>query len=595
MRSIMSRRTALLGGLGRSSILILMAILCLMLPACKNEPFTPRVAGTTSRPDETGYLVGWGSQAILTGGPGRLVAIAAGLEFCLGLRSDGAIAACGINNNGQCEVPSPNADFIAIAAGRDFALGLKSDGTIVAWGNNDCGQCDVPPHDTGFVAIAAGDDHCLAIDAEGAIVAWGNGSCQIPEPNEDFISIAAGPGIYLALRSDHSIVVWGPGSDAFPDHEGEFLSISASSSGCLALRADGTILSTGIGTFSLDCIPQPDPDEDFISVEAGIDHCLALREDGSVVAWGRNDFGQCDVPEPNSGFIAITASLGSYALRSDSTAEAWGRQYNCSDMICEMDADFIAVAALDHCGMALKSDGTIVSFGYPLSGSQDPDPNTGFSAISLGSHLMALRSDGTALAWYGRDIYDSPESDSRFKGVCAGEWRDLYLDGNGTIHSTRVDSRDVTFVVPTPNSAYVAISAGAGSDRAEGHYLGLRSNGSIEAWGTNYYNQCHVPLFNRDFIAIAAGYCISLGLKADGRIVAWGNDWGGQCDVPEPNEDFAAIAASLSSWPHCLGLKADGSIVVWGPNEHVQHIPEPNSGYIAIAAGDGFSLALRRP
>ena len=50
----------------------------------------------------------------------------------------------------------------------------------------------------------------------------------------------------------------------------------------------------------------------------------------------------------------------------------------------------------------------------------------------------------------------------------------------------------------------------------------------------------------------AQGKLSSLGLKDDGSIVAWGNNGNGQCNIPEPNTGFMAVAAG--SW-HSLGLK----------------------------------------
>jgi hypothetical protein len=87
-------------------------------------------------------------------------------------------------------------------------------------------------------------------------------------------------------------------------------------------------------------------------------------------------------------------------------------------------------------------------------------------------------------------------------------------------------------------------------------------------------------------------------LKSDGSIVGWGNNTYGQCDVPEPNTDFIAMSGasvfSESTGIHCLGLKSDGSIVGWGDNTHGQcDVPEPNADFLAVAAGAGYSMALK--
>jgi len=71
----------------------------------------------------------------------------------------------------------------------------------------------------------------------------------------------------------------------------------------------------------------------------------------------------------------------------------------------------------------------------------------------------------------------------------------------------------------------------------------------------------------------------------------WGNNGSGRCNVPEPNTDFIAIAAGYN---HSLGLKRDGTIVAWGANDYgVCNVPEPNTGFIGIAAGYFHNLALR--
>jgi hypothetical protein len=53
-------------------------------------------------------------------------------------------------------------------------------------------------------------------------------------------------------------------------------------------------------------------------------------------------------------------------------------------------------------------------------------------------------------------------------------------------------------------------------------------------------------------MAVAGCYQHSLGLKTDGSIVAWGYNYSGQCDVPEPNTGFVAVSGGAD---HSLGLK----------------------------------------
>ncbi len=61
--------------------------------------------------------------------------------------------AVGLNDNGQINVGAWT-DIVAVAAGWNHTVGLKSDGTVVAVGLNDKGQIDVGAW-SGIVAVAA--------------------------------------------------------------------------------------------------------------------------------------------------------------------------------------------------------------------------------------------------------------------------------------------------------------------------------------------------------------------------------------------------------------------------------------------------------
>lgn len=88
---------------------------------------------------------------------------------------------------------------------------------------------------------------------------------------------------------------------------------------------------------------------------------------------------------------------------------------------------------------------------------------------------------------------------------------------------------------------------------------------------------------------IVAGACLAAQkvALASGSIVAWGNNGNGQSNTPTPNSGFVAVAAGNA---HSLGLKQDGSIVVWGSHPSV---PAPNTQFVAIAARALHSLGLK--
>ncbi|WP_313731995.1 S-layer homology domain-containing protein [Cohnella nanjingensis] len=154
-----------------------------------------------------------------TGAQSGVVAIAAGGDHSLALKTDGFVVAWGDNVDGQTTVPTgAQSGVVAIAAGGGHSLALKSDGSVVAWGYNAYGQTNVPAGaQSGVVAIAAGGYHSLALKADGSVVAWGNngnGQATVPTRAQSGVAaIAAGVDHSLALKTDGSVVVWGRNFD----------------------------------------------------------------------------------------------------------------------------------------------------------------------------------------------------------------------------------------------------------------------------------------------------------------------------------------------------------------------------------------------
>ena len=326
--------------------------------------------GTTTNSSTPVHVDGIDGSGTLTG----VVAVAAGGVHSLALRSDGSVVAWGDNAQGQLGNGTATGSVtpvqvqgvggtgtltgVVAIASAEHSLALRSDGSVVAWGYNAQGQLgdgtstnSPTPVEvegvsgvgtlTGIVAIAAGGNHSLALRSDGTVVSWGyNGFGQLgngtttnsPTPVEvegvsgvgsltGVVAIAAGATHSLALRSDGTVVAWGYNTD------GE-LGDGTTTNSPTPVEVQGV---GGSGTLS-----------GVVAIAGGYDHSVALRLNGSVVAWGDNDEGQLGNGTTTNSFTPVkvqgvggsgtltgvvaiaVGSLHSVALRSDGTVVAWG-------------------------------------------------------------------------------------------------------------------------------------------------------------------------------------------------------------------------------------------------------------------------------
>jgi hypothetical protein len=122
-------------------------------------------------------------------------------------------------------------------------------------------------------------------------------------------------------------------------------SISAGRAHSLALKSDGTVLSWGIDYATGGNNPTPSAvvgASNIVAIAAGGDHSLALKSDGTMLSWGHDDTGQL-----GDGTVA---------------------PYNATPSTVNSASNIVAIAAGGSHSLALKSDGSMLSWGSDSSG-----------------------------------------------------------------------------------------------------------------------------------------------------------------------------------------------------------------------------------
>lgn len=352
-----------------------------------------------------------------------------------------------------------------ISAGQYHSLAVKSDGTVLAWGSDQFGRL--------------GDDSTIAEKATPVAVA--NASTVV--------AVSAGEFHSLALKSNGTMLAWG-GDD------------------------DGQLGDDSLSTASK---PTPVPVSGatgIVAISASFYHSLALKSDGTVLAWGDDAYGQ----------------LGDNSTLADKKEP--------SDV--QGLTDIVAISAGAYHSLALKSDGTVLAWGWDIFGQlgdnttlQDqPTPVvvanlSQIVAISAGGyHNLAVKSDGTVLAW-GSNQYGQLGDDTN-------------------------SNKSTPIVVPGV-AGIVAVSGN------EYHSLALKSDGTMLAWGLNGFGQLgdgtqvsqKIPVAvsgATGIEAISAGEFHSLCLKSDGKMLAWGRDADFQLgDNAASLEKFTPTAVALGA------------------------------------------------
>jgi alpha-tubulin suppressor-like RCC1 family protein len=153
--------------------------------------------------------------------------------------------------------------------------------------------------------------------------------------------------------------------------------------------------------------------------------------------------------------------------------------------------------------------------------------------------------------------------------------------------------------------------------------LGIKSDGTLWAWGYNLYGQLgDGTSINRNapiqigsathWVSASAGLDFSLGVSSDGKLWAWGrNNFGQLGDGSTTNRNTPVQIGSATNWVlvsagtgHTLAIKSDGSLWAWGYNFYGQLGDGTNTNqtvptqigsatnWVSVSAGAYHSLGI---
>lgn len=334
---------------------------------------------------------------------------------------------------------------------------------------------------SGFTQVQAGVQHTLALDSNGSV--WSFGLNQFGQVGDGTTSIRP-----------YAVKVKGLG---------DVKSISAGGMNSAAIKNDGTVWTWGSnfdgelgdGTKTERHTPvQVKGITNVVSVSSGSSHMLALKDDGTVWAWESNQSGK----------------LGNTDVQSHSVTPVQVPGLS----------DIIAVSAGGFHSLALKSDGTVWSFGsndswqLGITGayfSYTPVQVPGLSnikSISAGWYFStALTNDGKVFGW-GENICGQLGD-----GTTNGSHKPVQVPGLDNITQVAASIRST---------------------------MALQENGTVWVWGNDWtrkdpsntflgyaliLNPTPVPgLTNIGALSTGGSYFIVL--TDDGKILSWGSNGG---------------------------------------------------------------------
>ncbi len=217
---------------------------------------------------------------------------------------------------------------------------------------------------------------------------------------------------------------------------------------------------------------------------------------------------------------------------------------------------------------ALKSDGTVVTWGHPDYGGDSSGVASELTGVqqvySNYGALAALKRDGSVVTWgnpgWGGDSSGVASELTGVQQIYSNDYAFAALKSDGT-------------VVTWGYSGWGGDSSGVASELTsvqqvysnEIAFAALKSDGTVVTWGSSWYGgDSSGVAFELTGVqqVYSNGYAFAV-LKSDGIVVTWGEPEGGG-DSSGVASELTCVQQVYSTVEAFAALKSDGTVVTWG-------------------------------
>jgi alpha-tubulin suppressor-like RCC1 family protein len=253
----------------------------------------------------------------------------------------------------------------------------------------------------------------------GNVAIWGDNTFaqqSFPEQLTNASSITCGAEFTLALDSLGCLYTWGRNNAGQSGYTNiaDVISTFARNDDSFVLRRSGELVPSSF-TLNTTLTNYPLGLTNVIEIAVGRFFAIALRNDGTLLGWG-NVPGSLAV----SNVIQVKANRGAIALKRDGTVFGIG---SVPQAVAPPNlTNIIGIECGTFHSLALRSDGTVVAWGDNSSG-QTNVPATLTNAIAIAAgllHSMALRRDHTVVVWGAGFATNVPLQLTNVVGISSG-------------------------------------------------------------------------------------------------------------------------------------------------------------------------------